>query len=378
MEARRAGLLPLQRRHGLRRRPARRAVTLPDGRIWRNIVPPRRSKVAETLAEFRGQFAYNLLDDNLRAFAARVPADQPVGRPRGPQQLVPGRDPRRRPLHREATSTCSPRARGRRSSSSCRSRPAPGRGRIYRGSPTARCSTCSCSTCARTRTRTTPTVRRPDARAPRRRAARLAQARAVALHGDLEGHRLRPAARARRPGRPTAWEAVAQGDPGAPLGRELEIAEVLRYAHRTGVTGTSLAHRRRALHRRAPLRPRARRVHGLHAVLGVRLRPAQRRRVRPERARRHVRPGGGVRRTRRRANTSPLDGFQYFGEVAIDGGPADDRPAARPRRRRSSPSRSNRTPEPAGPAYDAGVETSHVTERSSRRPKRPGGSRSRA
>jgi len=48
-------------------------VTLPDGRIWRNLVTPAKSKVAETLDEYRGQFAYNLLDDNVRAFAAKVP-----------------------------------------------------------------------------------------------------------------------------------------------------------------------------------------------------------------------------------------------------------------------------------------------------------------
>lgn len=54
--------------------PLRETVALPDGRVWRNIVTPEKSKVAETLAEFRGQFAYNLLDDNVRAFAASVPS----------------------------------------------------------------------------------------------------------------------------------------------------------------------------------------------------------------------------------------------------------------------------------------------------------------
>jgi alkaline phosphatase D len=48
-------------------------VTLPDGRIWRNVVTPEKSKVAETLDEYRGQFAYNLLDEKYRAFAASVP-----------------------------------------------------------------------------------------------------------------------------------------------------------------------------------------------------------------------------------------------------------------------------------------------------------------
>ncbi len=48
-------------------------MTLPDDRVWRNIVTPEKSKVAETLDEYRGQFAYNLLDANVRRFAAHTP-----------------------------------------------------------------------------------------------------------------------------------------------------------------------------------------------------------------------------------------------------------------------------------------------------------------
>lgn len=53
--------------------PLTETVTLPDGRVWRNVVTPEKSKVAETLAEYRGQFAYNLLDENVRRLAASVP-----------------------------------------------------------------------------------------------------------------------------------------------------------------------------------------------------------------------------------------------------------------------------------------------------------------
>jgi alkaline phosphatase D len=53
--------------------PLTETVALPDGSAWRNLVTPEKVKVAETLAEFRGQFAYNLLDDHVRAFAAAVP-----------------------------------------------------------------------------------------------------------------------------------------------------------------------------------------------------------------------------------------------------------------------------------------------------------------
>jgi alkaline phosphatase D len=46
---------------------------LPDGNVWHSIVTEEKSKPAETLAEYRGNYKYNLLDDNLRAFNAEVP-----------------------------------------------------------------------------------------------------------------------------------------------------------------------------------------------------------------------------------------------------------------------------------------------------------------
>ena len=45
----------------------------PDGGVWKNVTTPAKSKVAETLAEFRGNYAYNLLDENVRRFNAAVP-----------------------------------------------------------------------------------------------------------------------------------------------------------------------------------------------------------------------------------------------------------------------------------------------------------------
>jgi alkaline phosphatase D len=48
-------------------------VTLPDGTIWQNITTEEKSKVAETLKEFRGNYIYNLMDENLRRFNAEVP-----------------------------------------------------------------------------------------------------------------------------------------------------------------------------------------------------------------------------------------------------------------------------------------------------------------
>src|SRR5690606_14652977 len=47
--------------------PIKETVDLKDGTVWKNLITPEKSKVAETLDEYRGQWKYNLLDANLRA-----------------------------------------------------------------------------------------------------------------------------------------------------------------------------------------------------------------------------------------------------------------------------------------------------------------------
>jgi alkaline phosphatase D len=46
---------------------------LPNGTLWKNITTEEKSAVAETLADYRGNYKYNLLDEHLRAFNAEVP-----------------------------------------------------------------------------------------------------------------------------------------------------------------------------------------------------------------------------------------------------------------------------------------------------------------
>ena len=48
-------------------------VDLPDGTKWKNLMTDEKAKVAETLAEFRGQYKYNLMDKHVLAFNAQVP-----------------------------------------------------------------------------------------------------------------------------------------------------------------------------------------------------------------------------------------------------------------------------------------------------------------
>lgn len=53
--------------------PIKSEIRLDDGSIWRNLTTPETSKVAETIREFRGNYIYNLLDQNARRFNAEVP-----------------------------------------------------------------------------------------------------------------------------------------------------------------------------------------------------------------------------------------------------------------------------------------------------------------
>ena len=53
--------------------PIQAEVKLDDGTLWRNLVTEETSKVAETLAEYRGRYRYNLLDENVRRCNAEVP-----------------------------------------------------------------------------------------------------------------------------------------------------------------------------------------------------------------------------------------------------------------------------------------------------------------
>lgn len=48
-------------------------IPLDNGGVWKNLTTPEKAKVAETLAEFRGNYVYNLLDEHVQRFNAAVP-----------------------------------------------------------------------------------------------------------------------------------------------------------------------------------------------------------------------------------------------------------------------------------------------------------------
>jgi alkaline phosphatase D len=47
-------------------------VKLDDGTLWKNMVTPAKSKVAETIEDFRGNHLYNRLDEHYRRFSSEV------------------------------------------------------------------------------------------------------------------------------------------------------------------------------------------------------------------------------------------------------------------------------------------------------------------
>ncbi len=53
--------------------PVAEAVPMEDGTTWRNLTTPAKRKVAETLDEFRGNYAYYLTDHHAQAFNAAIP-----------------------------------------------------------------------------------------------------------------------------------------------------------------------------------------------------------------------------------------------------------------------------------------------------------------
>jgi alkaline phosphatase D len=76
--------------------PIPETLPLADGTVWRNVTTPAKSRQAVTLDDFRGNYRYNLLDENVRRFNAEVPLivqwdDHEAANNWYPDQLVAGR-----------------------------------------------------------------------------------------------------------------------------------------------------------------------------------------------------------------------------------------------------------------------------------------------
>ena len=312
--------------------PLQETVTLPDGRVWRNVVTPEKSKVAETLTEYRGQFAYNLLDENVRRFAAKVPQivqwdDHEVTNNWYPGEIL--NDDR---YTEQRADVLAARAYQAFHEWQPVRRQDAVDGRVYRKvshGPLLDVFVIDM------RTYRDPNSTGTDAGAdPRRPPGALARGGAGSLPRDLEGHRLGHADRHRRARRATSSRVWPTASPARRTGARRSsrgcCSELSRRRVRNTVWLTADVHYSAALH----YAPGAGRVRGLRPVLGVRLRPAARRRVRPERPGPDVRAGGRCSSAPRRAPTPRrLEGFQHFGEVNVDGETGQLRSTCATRRR---------------------------------------------
>ncbi|GHG49437.1 alkaline phosphatase D family protein [Streptomyces griseocarneus] len=216
------------------------SIALPGGGTWRNVTTEEKSKVAESLAEFRGAFRYNLLDDHLRRLNAQVPAvvqwdDHEVRNNWYPGQILD--DARYTEKNVDVLAARSRRAFSEYFPVSTQSPDGDGRVyRVLRHGPLLDLFVLDMRTY---RDANSPGRRPDDARGIlgaeqlRWLKRELSRSRAVwkVIAADM------PLGLVVADG-PVNFEAVAQGDPGAPLGRELQIAELLRHIKHRRITGT--------------------------------------------------------------------------------------------------------------------------------------------
>jgi alkaline phosphatase D len=211
--------------------PIPREVPLANGEIWRNLVTEEKSKVAETLAEFRGNYKYNLMDRNVQACNAEVPIvalwdDHEVADDWYPGQIIDAGE------HREQSALLLAARAGRAFREfmpMCES-PAEG-GRVYRRlsyGPLLDLFLLDM------RSYRGPNDMRRDAREGL--GTRLLGAAQVAwLKKQLMKSRATwKVIAAGLPIGLVSADAIAQGD-GPPLGREIEIAEILAFIKHAGV-----------------------------------------------------------------------------------------------------------------------------------------------
>jgi len=298
-------------------------VTLPDGRIYRNVLEEAKTHVAQTLDDFRGNYKYNLADAAMQAFTAAVPLvnqwdDHEVHNNWYPHQLLDDARYTEKDVDTlvrrafQAWHEYVPVGPAR-----------PGSGRVYRSLPYGPLLDVFVLDMRSYRDANSPDTQpgeaAPDGGILGTRQARwlvdqLTQSQAVwkVVQSDMPIGLVVPDG-------PVNIEAVAQGDAGVPLGRERQIAWILREMQRRGIRNTiwvtADVHYTAAIQydpaRAAftdfdpfwefvsgPMHAGAFGPNALDATFG------------PQVAFQAVPP---------RPNTSPLEGYQFFGEVEIDG-----------------------------------------------------------
>jgi alkaline phosphatase D len=219
--------------------PIRPEVKLDDGTLWRNVVTEAKAKPAETLDDFRGNYLYNLLDENVRRFNAEVPQvvlwdDHEVCDNWYPQEVLA--DPR---YSEKKVSVLAERARQAfLEHQPIRMGGPKARGRIYRSFDYGPSLELFALDLRSYRGPNSPN-RQPR---PGPDTALLGAAQVRWLAEELRASQATwkviacdmPLGLLVADG-PTDFDAVANGDGGLPVGRELEIATVLRAIHKLDV-----------------------------------------------------------------------------------------------------------------------------------------------
>ena len=222
--------------------PVETEVKLDDGTIWRNVVTPAKSRPAQTLDEFRGAYQYNLMDGHMRRFNAEVAQVVMWDDHEVRDNWYPSRDIRNDARYAEK-SVAMLAARAQQAFREYNPLPLNGDDpeRIYR--------TVSCGPLVEVFALDLRSYRGPNS--PNRQAVLDERS---ALMGGTELAWLKAQLAASRatwkviasdlplglvvPDGPTDFEAFANADSGSPLGRELEVADLLRFVKAQRIRNT--------------------------------------------------------------------------------------------------------------------------------------------
>ncbi|MGH3314249.1 MAG: alkaline phosphatase D family protein [Streptomyces sp.] len=302
--------------------PLAEKVALPGGGVWRNVTTEAKSKVAETLAEFRGNYRYNLLDEKLRRFHAQVPSivqwdDHEVVNNWYPGEILD--DARYTEKNVDTLAARSLRAFSEYHPLTSLP-PADEDGRVYRvvrhgplldvfvlDMRTYR----NANSPGRQEHETQGILGAGQLKWLKRE---LSRSRAVwkVIASDMPLGLVVPDGK-------TDFEGVAQGDPGAPLGRELQLAELLRHIKRQRITGTvwftTDVHYTSAQHY-DPSRAAFKDFEPFWEFVSGPLNAGGFPALKLDGT---FGPGQSFIKAPSRANVPPSEGGQYFGQVDIDG-----------------------------------------------------------
>ncbi|WP_285665249.1 alkaline phosphatase D family protein [Actinorhabdospora filicis] len=299
--------------------PIPESITLADGRVWRNVVTAEKSKVAETLDEFRGQYKYNLADTNLREFLSKVPLINQWDDHEVINNWYPGKvltDDRYTEKNVDALAANAWKALAEYTPSALTS---DGQGRVYRKisyGPHVDVFV----TDMRSFRNKNDEDNQPDLASGVFGRAQLDWLKAALTASTATWKVLSlgmPIGGIVSDGKPNQ-DGVPQGDPGQPLGRELEVAELLTHVHRAGiqnlVVATADVHYTSAQHY-DPSRAAYQEFTPFWEFIAG---PMNAGSYGPVKFDPTFGPEVRFHKPPKTAGTGPMDGGQFFGEMSVD------------------------------------------------------------